>query len=294
MQRTARVVAGYAVGALRKGFNKLREAAKTQQLVAAAHARVADSRHIAGKRILITGSTRGIGRALADGFASAGANVAIHGRREADVFATATAIREARTPSGEIVGIAADLAIAGAGRTLVAQAIRELGGLDLVINNAGIHDPKRKAIWSTSTEEMCALLQVNMLAAFDTSVAAINSMLEHGTAGRIINISTGVANPAHIADNGIASYGVSKIALEGLSHYLAAESKALTVTTLRPATLATDMIVPLFTADERWRLMPPETIVPAAMYLATAPRDEVHGRVFEQMALVEQLAAAGV
>jgi hypothetical protein len=50
--------------------------------------------------------------------------------------------------------------------------------------------------------------------------------------------------------------------------------------------------VPLFTLDQRWRLLPPESIVPAALYLATAPRSEVHGRVFEQMALLEQLANA--
>jgi NAD(P)-dependent dehydrogenase (short-subunit alcohol dehydrogenase family) len=292
MQLTGRVFASYALGALRKGFQKLREQAQAPQLVAAARARMLDSDQIAGKRVLITGSTRGIGRALADGFACAGASVAIHGRREADALAAATAIREAGAPAGMIVGIGADLAVAGAGRTLVEHTLQVLGGLDLVINNAAIHDPKRKAIWTTTTEEMLELLHVNLVAAFDTSVAAITSMLERGVAGRIINISTGAADPAYITDNGIASYGISKAALEGLSHYLAAESKESTITTLRPGTLATDMIVPLFTLDERWGLLPPESLVPAALYLATAPRSEVHGRVFEQMELVEQLAKA--
>jgi NAD(P)-dependent dehydrogenase (short-subunit alcohol dehydrogenase family) len=134
------------------------------------------------------------------------------------------------------------------------------------------------------------MLQVNLVAAFDVAVAAIPGMLERGKGGRIINISTGVASPTHIVDSGIASYGISKIALEGLSQYLAAESKELTITTLRPATLATDMVVPLFTADQRWRLLPPESIVPAALYLATAPREAVHGRAFDQKALTEELA----
>jgi hypothetical protein len=50
------------------------------------------------------------------------------------------------------------------------------------------------------------------------------------------------------------------------------------------------MVVPLFTADQRWRLPPPESIVPAALYLATAPRQAVHGRVFDQKSLTQELA----
>jgi NAD(P)-dependent dehydrogenase (short-subunit alcohol dehydrogenase family) len=290
MQQTVRLIAGYAVGALRKGFEKLREPQRTQQLWAAARSSAADSGKIAGKRVLITGSTRGIGRALADGFAAAGASVAIHGRSESDASAAAAAIRQARSPSGTIAAIASDLASAGAGRVVVERAIEELGGLDIVINNAAIHDPIHKPVWTTSSEEMLEVLKVNLLAPFEVSAAAITNMLESGVAGRIINMSSDVADPAHIQDRGIASYGVSKIALEGLSQYLAAEAKDLTVTILRPATIATDMVAPLFTADQRWKLPLPESIVPAALYLATAPRSEVHGRVFEQKALTEQLS----
>jgi NAD(P)-dependent dehydrogenase (short-subunit alcohol dehydrogenase family) len=290
MQQTVRLIAGHAVGALRKAFEKLREPQRTQQLWAAARSSAADSGQIAGKRVLITGSTRGIGRALADGFAAAGASVAIHGRSESDASAAAAAIRQARLPSGTIAAIARDLASAGAGRVLVERAIQELGGLDIVINNAAIHDPIRKPVWTTSSEEMLEVLKVNLLAPFEVSAAAITNMLKSGVAGRIINMSSSVADPGHIEDRGIASYGVSKIALEGLSQYLAAEAKDVTVTILRPATVATDMVAPLFTADQRWKLPLPESIVPAALYLATAPRSEVHGRVFEQAALTEQLS----
>lgn len=285
-----RVIAGYAVGALRKGFEKLREPEKTQHLWAAARASAEDSGQIAGKRVLITGSTRGIGRALADGFAAAGASVAIHGRSESDASTAAGAIRKAHSPSGALAAIAGDLASVGAGKALVDRAIQALGGLDIVINNAAIHDPRRKPIWATSTEEMLEVLKVNVLAPFDVSAAAIANMLESGVAGRIINMSSDVADPKHVADTGIASYGVSKVALEGLSRYLAAEAKQLTVTTLRPTTIATDMVVPLFTADQRWKLPAPESIVPAVLYLATAPHSEVHGRVFEQKVLTEQLS----
>jgi NAD(P)-dependent dehydrogenase (short-subunit alcohol dehydrogenase family) len=115
-------------------------------------------------------------------------------------------------------------------------------------------------------------------------------MRERAIAGRIINISTGAARPANVSDNGIATYAVSKFGLEALSAFLAAESPAITVTTLRPDTIDTDMVASLFPLDQRLRMLGPESVVPAALYLASAPRAEVHGRIFEQLQLVEQLA----
>jgi NAD(P)-dependent dehydrogenase (short-subunit alcohol dehydrogenase family) len=170
--------------------------------------------------------------------------------------------------------------------------VNELGGLDVVINNAAIHDPKRKPIWSTSSEEMLRTLTVNCLAAFDVSVAAGRSMMAQGIAGRILNISTGAADSRNVSDSGIASYGISKIALEELSEYLAAAAHAVTVMTLRPDTIATDMVSPLFPPERRWTTLSPDSIVTAVMYLVCAPREQVHGKVFEHVALLRMLANA--
>jgi NAD(P)-dependent dehydrogenase (short-subunit alcohol dehydrogenase family) len=289
VKRLILLLAGMAVTAIRKVAVRVRETLEVERNLAAA-ARAVETGTLAGKRVLITGSTRGIGRALATAFARQGASVVVHGRSESDVQRAAVAIAQAAETADRVRGVAVDLAQAGAGRELVDRAVKELGGLDVVINNAGIHDPTRKPIWSTSSEEMLRTLTVNCLAAFDVSVAAGRSMMAQGIAGRIVNISTGAADSRYISDKGIASYGISKIALEGFSEYLAAESPVITVTTLRPDTIATDMVSPLFPLEERWKMLPPGSLVPAVMHLVCAPREEVHGKVFEQVALIRTLA----
>jgi NAD(P)-dependent dehydrogenase (short-subunit alcohol dehydrogenase family) len=290
MKRLMPVLAGMTVTAIRKVAVQVRETLEIERDLASA-VRAVESETVAGKRVLITGSTRGIGRALAMAFAGRNASVVVHGRDESDVQRAAAAIAHAVEANELVRGVAVDLSRAGAGRELVERAVSELGGLDIVINNAAIHDPTRKPIWSTSSEEMLRTFAVNCLAAFDVSVAAGQSMMAQGISGRILNISSGAADPRHVSDSGIASYGISKIALEGLSEYLAAEAQAVTVITLRPDTIATDMVAPLFPREQRWRMLSPDSMVPAVMHLVCAPRDQVHGKVFEQLAVIRSLAS---
>ncbi len=275
--------------AAREALAKLRGPTATKRLLATADARVeAQASSLVGKRVLITGSTRGIGRALASGFARCGASVIVHGRHGADARAVATALSQEWQP--QAVGIGVNLVTAGGGRALVEQALKEAGGLDVVINNAAIHDPRLKAIWTTSSEEMHEALKVNVLAPFDVAAAAITSMVDRGIEGRIINISTPAANTSCVSARGVASYGISKIALEGLSCYLAAETLNIAIATLRPSAVDTDMVSPLFARAERWLMLQPESVVPAVLHLATAPPGQIHGRVFEQLELLAALA----
>lgn len=290
MKRLVPVLAGMTITAIRKATVQVRETLEVDRSLASA-ARAAESETVSGKRVLVTGSTRGIGRALATAFACRNASVVVHGRHEGDVRRATLAIARAAEAAERVRGVAIDLAKPGAGRELVERAVSELSGLDIVINNAAIHDPTRKPIWSTSSEEMLRTFAVNCLAAFDVSVAAGGSMMAQGVAGRILNISSGAADSRLITDAGIASYGISKIALEGLSEYLAAEADAVTVTTLRPDTIATDMVVPLFPLEQRWRMLSPESMIPVVMHLVCAPREQVHGKVFEQLALIRSLAS---
>jgi NAD(P)-dependent dehydrogenase (short-subunit alcohol dehydrogenase family) len=278
------------VAAIRKVAVQVRETLEIERNLTAA-TRAVESETVAGKRVLITGSTRGIGRALATAFASRGASVVVHGRDHDDVQRAAVAIAGAAEAADRVRGVAVDLSNPGAGRELGERAVHELGGLDIVINNAAIHDATRKPIWSTSSEEMLRTLAVNCLAAFDVSVAAGRSMMAQGVSGRILNISSGAADSRHVSDSGIASYGISKIALEGLSEYLAAEAHAVTITTLRPDTIATDMVAPLFPPEQRWKMLSPDSMVPPVMHLVCAPREHVHGKVFEQLALIRSLAS---
>src|SRR6202048_328928 len=92
---------------------------------------------LSGKTALVTGSTSGIGHAIARGLAAAGADVAVNGRTAAKVDAAVAAIAKA-VPGGKVRGVAADVSTAGGCKTLVAA----LGEVDILINNAGIFEPK--------------------------------------------------------------------------------------------------------------------------------------------------------
>ncbi len=291
LAKRSRQLAAKTAKVVREAFAKLNGPTATERLLASADEQVeVQAASLVGKRVLITGSTRGVGRALATGFARCGARVLVHGRQDADARAVAAAL--ARKWRLEAVGFGADLAATGGGRALVERVLKEVGVLDIVINNAAIHDPRRKAIWTTSSEELHQALMVNVLAPFEVAAGAITSMMDRGIEGRIINISTPAANPSEVSACGVASYGISKIALEGLSCYLAAEARSVAIATLRLSAVDTDMVQPLFPRDERWLMLPPESVVPAALHLATAPRGQIHGRVFEQMELLAALAGA--
>jgi 3-oxoacyl-[acyl-carrier protein] reductase len=292
MNRRTRFVAGKTLAGVRRVLTLISGPSAIDKEYAASENALRQYRSLEGARVLITGSTRGIGKALAEGFVRSGAQVVVHGRREADARRAADAIRSSHGGSARSIGIGADLGDPTAGRGLVARAVAALGGLDIVINNAAVHDPERKPIWNTTLAEMRQSLNVNVLSAFEVSAAAVRSMLEHGIAGRIINISSGAADPINVSRNGIASYGISKFALEGLSCYLAAEARGITVVTLRPGGINTDMVAPLFPYDRRLRMLPASSMVPIVLHLANAPPADVHGKVFEQDHVLQQLSAA--
>ena len=278
-------VVAKVIGLGRRALESLSRPAKTERMLAAARLRVDRAMDLRGLRVLITGSTRGIGRALAAGFASRGAVVIVHGRRQEQVRAAVEDIR--RRFGGEVFGVAGDLAVEGAGRAVVGQALEYAGHLDIVVNNAAIH-PDRKPLWAIAPAEMAQVMRVNLLAPAEVAAAAVASMLERHIEGRIVNISSDAAAGGSAA--GIASYGISKIAVEGLSSFLAAEVPSVATATLRPAAVDTDMVKPLFPWDMRRLMLRPESVVPAVLHLATAPAGAIHGKVFEQLQLLRELA----
>lgn len=295
-RRKARVLVGMALAGVRKVRSKFRDEQALDRMLDRSHRRVATDCGLTGKRVLITGSTRGIGFALACAMVEQGASVVVHGRRPAEARETAHQIGRARkNPSASVVGIGVDLTVSGSGATLVEAAIAALGGIDLVINRAGVHDPHLKPVWETSSDEITSMLRVNLVATFEVCAAAVGHMVESGIAGRVINLSTMAAKTEEVSSGGIASYGVSKIALEGLSHFLAAEAGAhgITVATLRPDMIDTDMVAPFFPLDKRLRMLPPDSLVPPVLHVATAPDEEVHGRIFDQLDLLKMLGENG-
>lgn len=283
-----------ALAAVRKVLSKLRQEQATDRMLVRARERTAADGSLTGKRVLVTGSTRGIGRALAEAFVQQGASVVVHGRTDDAAHELADRLGARSGPGVSVVGIGADLSVPGSGTTLVERAITALGGLDLVVNNAGVHDPELKPLWETSSEEMASVMRVNVLAAFEVSAAAMAHMVGTGVAGRIVNLSTTAVGKHDVTSGGIASYGISKIALEGLARFLAAEGEAhgITVTTVRPDAVDTAMVAPFYSLDRRLRMLPPDSLVPPVLHLAAAPSEDVHGRMFDQQELLEMLGGS--
>ena len=138
----------------------------------------------AGKVVLVTGSTTGIGEACAHAFAQSGARVMVSGRREANGRAVIDAIRAA---GGSAEFAAADLRAAGACDRLVQDTLARLGGLDILVNNAGILYTADAL--GTSDEQWLDTMAVNVNALFYLSRAAVRHMKSAGK-GAIVNIAS--------------------------------------------------------------------------------------------------------
>jgi NAD(P)-dependent dehydrogenase (short-subunit alcohol dehydrogenase family) len=167
---------------------------------------------LAGKRALVTGASRGIGQAIAIGLAQAGASVAVSARTEAGLAETMAGL------SGKGVAIAMDVADVAACRAGVEVAARALGGLDILINNAGMEEVRP----SLDVDEKLwdRILDTNLKGAFFCAQAAAKAMTAGGQGGSILNmcsLTSEVGVPTAVP------YGSSKSGLLGMTRALAAE-----------------------------------------------------------------------
>nr|WP_318382780.1 SDR family oxidoreductase [uncultured Enterobacter sp.] len=187
-----------------------------------------------GQRALVTGASRGLGRAIALSLANAGADVAITYEKSADK-AQAVA-EEIRALGRNGVAIQADSASASAIQAAVAQTVEQLGGLDILVNNAGI--ARGGPLESMALEDIDALINVNIRGVVIATQAAIPHL---GQGGRIINIGSCLAN--RVALPGIAVYAMTKSALNSLTRGLARDlgPRGITVNLVHPGPTDSDM-----------------------------------------------------
>jgi NAD(P)-dependent dehydrogenase (short-subunit alcohol dehydrogenase family) len=187
-----------------------------------------------GRVCLVTGGTRGIGAAIARDFAGAGARVIVTGRDAAQAAAVAAEIGYGAA------GVGYDAAIPGAGTELVDWIGREIGRLDVLVNNAAILKPH--FIAKLTEAEFDLLFQVNVKAAIFLC-QGLHPLLAASPAAAIVNIT---AAGAHVPMVGIGAYSASKAAVINLTRTLAKEWAAdgIRVNALTPGTVATDMILP--------------------------------------------------
>ena len=190
------------------------------------------------RAVLVTGGSRGIGAAIVRGFAERGDRVAVHCIHG---VAAAEAVRDS-LPGRDHVIVRADLTDPDAVRAMVDDAAGQLGGLDVLVNNAGIYGGH--PVLGTSYEEWQAAWQatlgINLTGAANATWCAVRHMVAAGKGGRIVNVGSRGAyrgEPAHPA------YGASKAGLHafGQSLAVALAPQGITVAAVAPGFVATDM-----------------------------------------------------
>jgi 3-oxoacyl-[acyl-carrier protein] reductase len=198
---------------------------------------------LTGKCALVTGSTRGIGRAIAGTLADCGARVAVVGREKAKADAVAADIANAR-------GFACDVAVPADVAKLVEDIEKEFGSLDILVNNAGI--TKDNLMLRIKDEDWDAVLDANLRSAFLAIRAASRGMMKRRW-GRIVNISSVVGLTGN---KGQTNYAASKAGLIGLTKSVAKElaSRNILCNAIAPGFIETDMTAAM-TAEARDSMM---------------------------------------
>jgi citronellol/citronellal dehydrogenase len=242
---------------------------------------------LGGKVAIVTGASRGIGRALAVGLADAGAAVVCAARTEVEsagglpgtIHATAEAVA---ARGGTALAVRCDIGNERDIDDLVEAAHTRFGRIDVLVNNA--MTPTRAVFAESTAEQWDASMRVNVRSLFLTSRAVMGPMAAGG-GGSIINISSGAADPAVVGlPPGYLTYSVAKAALERFSTALAGELTPLgiAVNALRPGAVKTEMAVHELGADYDWSgWAEPEAVVPAVVFLAAQRGDGLTGRIVD-------------
>ena len=191
---------------------------------------------VTGKRALVTGASRGIGRAIALALAAAGVDVAV-GYRSSSA-AAADVAREIERGGRRAVAIAADVASAAEVAALVADAERALGGVDILVNNAGIG--ATRALGAVSERDWDEVVAVNLKGCFLATERVLPGMRARRW-GRIINLSSVAAQVGGVIG---PHYAASKAGVLGLTRYYARHlaREGITANAIAPALIETDMV----------------------------------------------------
>jgi NAD(P)-dependent dehydrogenase (short-subunit alcohol dehydrogenase family) len=215
------------------------------------------------KVVVVTGAGRGIGRALALGFAREGAVLSVCSRTPAEVEAVAAQIRAA---GGRASARACDVSSAAQAASFVAATVEEFGPIDVLVNNAGILGP-REPLSEVADADWKAVMAANLDSAFYMTREVLkSSMLSRGR-GVVINVSSGQGRKPSA---GWGPYAASKFGLEGLTRAWAEDARAagLRFYSVNPSATRTAMRAAAFAEEDPATLKAPETVVPAFLALA--------------------------
>ncbi|MCA9985651.1 MAG: SDR family oxidoreductase [Anaerolineales bacterium] len=232
---------------------------------------------LSGKVALVTGASRGIGRAIARGYAAAGAAVGCAARDEAGL---ASLVAEIEAAGGRAVALPTDVTDEKAVNRMVTGAVDAFGGLDILVANAGVN-LSRADVADSDTATWEETIAVNLFGVYYCIKAAIPHLKARG-AGKIITVGSGLG---HNGIPGLSAYACSKAALWMLTQVVAQElaGEAISVNELIPGpvntTIGSDDIGDaagdsfsqnVLAKNKEWVKLPAD-VVPLALFLATQP-----------------------
>ena len=239
------------------------------------------TKNLEGKIAVITGAGRGIGRALAIGFAEAGAKVVCAARTNAQIDETAELIRKT---GGDAIAIRCDVTAADQVEKLYDQTRAHYGRADIVVANAG-GNFSRASVEDSDIAEWELTVRVNLIGVYHTCKFAIPHLKTKG--GHIIVVGSGVGH--RVVDEAHSAYGASKAGAWMFVRALAAELRPykICVNELIPGLVRTEITADISRSDDsgfgaEW-FKQPEDVVPLALFLATQPLTGPTGQSFSLM-----------
>jgi 3-oxoacyl-[acyl-carrier protein] reductase len=233
-----------------------------------------------GRVSLVTGASRGIGRAIAQAFAAEGAHVVLAARDSAKL---AEAVAEIQAKGGKAEALAVDVADRASVEAAVAHVVSAHGRVDHLVNNAGV--TRDNLLLRMKDEEWRQVLDTNLTGAFLCTQAVLKPMLKQRS-GRIVTITSVVG----LAGNaGQANYAASKAGVIGFTKSVAREvaSRGITANAIAPGFIETDMTAAMsekardvvFAAIPLGRVGRPEDVAGAALFLVSDAAAYVTGQV---------------
>ena len=224
-----------------------------------------------GKVALVTGASRGIGRAVASAYVREGARVLICARNESELN---RAVADMARGDGEIAGFSGDVSRVEDVRRMVHMAVRRFGGIHILVNNAGILGP-RVTVAEYPLEDWQEVIRINLTGPFVVTQEVLQVMMPGGQ-GSIINVSSGVGR---FGKARWGAYAVSKFGVEGFTQVLAEELKetGVRVNCVNPGATRTAMRACAFPAEDPNTLPAPEDITDVFVYLASDESAGING-----------------
>ena len=230
--------------------------------------------------VLVSGGTRGIGRAISQGFAERGATVIVTGTRQATVDEALAAIQ-----GKSVHGLVCDVADTAAIRDGVREVIEQHGRIDTLVNCAGVN--RRKPALDVSEDDYDVILDINLKGAYVMSQEVGRQMIERGSGSQINIASLNTDKPLL----NVSPYALSKAGMEGMTRALAAEwgPHGVRVNALAPGFILTDLTEKLWSDPtmHEWgvantpqrRLGKPEDMVGTALFLASPASAFLTGQI---------------